>query len=94
MSFHVEDRFFICSYDCIEKIIDFYNNISNIKINHDDIGIEVILGIFFNKFTDIKKLHLDGLQVSNNFSLYNKQRIDEKYSINFINKCNNLIQHD
>lgn len=86
LSFHVEDRFFICSYDCIEKIIDFYNNISNIKINHDEIGIEVILGKFFNKFSNIKKFHLDGLVVNNDFINYQKSRIDIKYKKDFIQK--------
>ena len=90
-AFHVEDRFFICSYDCIEKIIDFYNNICNITINHDEISTEIILGKFFNTLPDIKKFHLNGLQVSNNFNLYNKQRINEKYSNQFMNKINNII---
>jgi hypothetical protein len=81
----VEDRFFICSQDCVKHISNL--DISNLNISNDEIVTERILSKLFNTLTDTNKLHIDGLIVNNEFINYQNSRIRLKYSPGYMKMC-------
>jgi len=86
LSNHVEDRFFICSSECINLIKEIYNYIDQINIEEKNFFTEYVLGDFFNKHSNIQKYHLYNLEVSDDFIIYQTNRINIKYTDDFLNK--------
>ena len=87
LSNHVEDRFFICSVECIEIIKSLYQSIKNLNIDEKDFGAEIIIGKQFNTYKNIKKYHINDTEININktaLNLYAGQRVKLKYSKVFI----------
>jgi hypothetical protein len=85
---HVEDRFFICSNECIDILKDLYLSLKNENIQNmlkNGIGSEEILGKIFNNYENIQKYHLYNIEISNNINHYMSIRHKIKYSMEFLN---------
>jgi hypothetical protein len=82
---HVEDRFFICSHECIDIIKTLYASLDKINNLNVNLSTEQILGIAFNKCEHIQKYHLNNLQVYEIFNKYAQSRIGIKYTKEFLN---------
>lgn len=83
---HVEDRFFICSNDCVSLIKYFYDNLYKLNIGEKDFGIEKILSFSFQYHQNIKTYHLYNLKVMPDFNRYTEWRAKQKSSKEFIIK--------
>ena len=81
---HAEDRFFICSNECVDIIKDAYNKLEQINIAEEHFGAEIIIGTIFNLYENIQKRHLYNLQVSCGFNKYTEQRVKIKYTQKFL----------
>ena len=85
--FHVEDRFFICSYDCIPILQEVYDNIGHLVIDEKKLCSEIILGIVFNQYNNLNKFHLHNLILDiNKLNNYTMQRVSIKYSKTFLDE--------
>jgi hypothetical protein len=82
--YHAEDRFFICSNECVDIMKDAYNKIEQINIAEEHFGAEKIIGTIFNLYENIQKRHLYNLHVSSGFNKYAEQRIQFKYTQSFL----------
>jgi hypothetical protein len=85
---HVEDRFFICSNECIDIVkglISFVLKDKNIKNELQHFFSEKILGKLFNSHENIKKYHLHNMEISNDINNYLRIRDSIKYSHEFMN---------
>lgn len=83
-SSHVEDRFFICSNECVDIIKNIYNKLVLLNIKQENFLTEIVLGIIFNLYETVSKCHLYKLKVSDNFHIYMRQRINTKYTPQFL----------
>ena len=84
---HVEDRFFICSNECIHILKDLFLSLKNENIQNilkTEIGIEEILGYTFNNYENIQKYHLYNMEISNRIIKYMEHRYRIKYSSDFL----------
>ena len=84
---HVEDRFFICSNECIHILKDLFLSLKNENIQNilkTEIGSEEILGYIFNNYENIQKYHLYNLEISNRINKYSEDRVRIKYSSDFL----------
>ena len=70
VEYHVEDRFFICSNECIDIIKNVYNKLNILNIKQEIFLTEIVLGIIFNLYENISKYHLHNLKVTANFDIY------------------------
>ena len=84
LSYHAEDRFFIVSNECVYIMKELYNSLEQINISEKHFVSEIIVGTCFNLHENIQKRHLHNLQVSDFFNKYAYQRIQLKYSKNFL----------
>ena len=85
---HAEDRFFICSVECIEIIKSLYQSIKNLNIDEKDFSIEIIIGKQFNNFKNINKYHISDTEININTDYLNRymhKTQANKYSKEFIN---------
>lgn len=81
---HLEDRYFICSLECIEILKSLYQSIKNLNIDEKDFGSEIIIGKHFNNFKNINKYHIsDNIIKINEIGLNNYNLI--KRRINIVN---------
>jgi len=81
---HTEDRFFICSCECVDIIKTIYGNLCNLNLSEDIFCTEKILGIVFNMHEHIKKYHLYKLEVYEVFNKYAHYRVSIKYTKEFL----------
>ena len=84
---HVEDRFFICSNECIDILKDLFLSLKNENIKNilkTEIGSEEFLGKIFNNYENIQKYHLYNMEISNNINEYMSNRYMIKYSAEFL----------
>ena len=87
VAYHVEDRFFICSNECIEIFKNLFLIIKNENIEKYiklELASEEILGKIFNIYEDIQKYHLYNLELSNDLNAYMQKRLAIKYSQQFL----------
>jgi hypothetical protein len=87
-AYHVEDRFFICSNECIDILKDLFLLLKNENIEKyikNGFGSEEILGKIFNMYENIQKYHLYNMEISNDINQYTRQRYTIKYSKEFLN---------
>lgn len=85
---HVEDRFFICSNDCLDIFKNLFFIIKNKNIEKYiklGLGSEELLGKIFNTYEDIQKYHLYNIELSNDLNVYMHKRHTIKYSKEFLN---------
>ena len=82
---HVEDRFFICSNDCISFLKNSYDVFLNkLDIKENLLVNEIILGKIFNMHLNIQKYHLHNIIVHDELNEYTSKRIQIKYSNKFL----------
>jgi len=84
---HVEDRFFICSNECIDILKDLLLLLKNQDIQNmlrNGMSTEEILGKIFNDYENIQKYHLYNMEISNNINAYMSIRHRIKYSKDFL----------
>jgi hypothetical protein len=84
--YHAEDRFFICSNECIDIMKVAYNKLEQINLSEDMFFAEKILGALFNLYKNIQKRYIYNLQVSRAFNEYTNSRIQLKYTKSFLEK--------
>jgi hypothetical protein len=84
--YHAEDRFFICSNECIEIIKGAYTKLNEIKLSEDKFCAEIFFGALFNLHKNIYKHYLYNLQVSHQFNAYTTSRVQMKYTKEFLDK--------
>ena len=85
---HVEDRFFICSNECIDILKElFLFSLKNQEIQgclKNGISSEEIIGKLFNSYENIQKYHLYNIEVSDDINNYMSYRHKVKYSNEFL----------
>jgi hypothetical protein len=82
--YHVEDRFFISSNECIDIIKNAYTKLDILNIKQEHFLTELVLGKIFNLYETISKYHLHGLKVTDDFDRYMHQRHYTKYAQLFL----------